>query len=459
MNELLIASLLGVVVLGADILKLRKAVLGFIVLALLAIPVLVYFDWNTNVDPFSNGMILMDNFALAFSGTFASITLLWFLLSKPYFSQSRNSTDLYALVLFSLCGAIVMSSYTNLVMLFLGIEILSIPMYVLAASHRGDILSNEAGFKYFFLGAFASATLLFGIALIYGASGSFDLGTIRDGIIAGNYPAAWMYSGVILILAGFAFKVSVAPFHLWAPDVYQGSPTVVTALMATVVKGAAFAALYRLFAVAFPSLLSDVTTTIVWLSGITLIVANVVGSVQTNVKRLLAYSSISHAGFMVAAVLISPQNAGGGTLLYYVITYSVASLASFMVVYFVAAIQNGNDDFEAFRGLVKRNPLLAGTMTLALLSMAGIPPLSGFMAKYLVIASALQGGHIALVIIMVLTSVVAVYYYLKLITIMFSPIENAGRIVTGRAERWVLVLLSILLFALTFAAGIVTTVI
>lgn len=453
MKELLLTSILGVIVLGFDILKLRKFVFTLVIVSLVSLIAFVAADWGGNENPFANNMLLMDNYALAFVAVFAVVLLFWFILSKEYFAAEKRTADLYALVLFSMCGAMVMASFSNLVMLFLGVEILSIPIYVLAASKRGDVLSNESGFKYFFLGAVASAILLFGIALIYGAAGSFSLNEIAAFLGAQTTTPVLVSAGVVLIIAGFAFKVSVAPFHLWAPDVYQGAPTMITALMATLVKAAAFAALYRLFAGAFAAIASEFGNALAWLSAITFVAANVVAVVQPGVKRLLAYSSISHAGFMLAAV-ITIKSASAAALIYYSLVYSLASLGSFAVLYHVSKMQDGRDDYEAFRGLIKRNPAMTGTMTIALLSMAGIPPLSGFLAKYFIISNVVNDGYTALAIVMVLTSVIAVYYYLRLISSIFTPIENAGRIVTSSMSRIAFIVLSLLLVSLFFCAGV-----
>ncbi|MCC6600256.1 MAG: NADH-quinone oxidoreductase subunit N [Crocinitomicaceae bacterium] len=453
MKELLIVSLAGIAVLAADVIKFRKAVLPIAVASLFSLIFFCIVDWGRNENPMDNNMLLFDNFALGFTAILTFISLCWFLITTEYFGNDARRTDLYALTLFSICGAVLMVSYTNLVMLFLGIEILSIPLYVLAASKKGDRLSNEAGFKYFFLGSLASAILLFGIAMVYGATGSFDLGIISTASTAMSSPTPLLNAGIVMIFAGFAFKVSAAPFHFWAPDVYQGSPTPVTAFMATVVKGAAFAAMFRLFSGTFGSFIETYGDVIAIISALTLIIANIVAAVQTNVKRLLAYSSISHAGFMLGAIL-SAQNGDPKILLYYILTYGIASLTSFIVLYHVSAYQQGAEDFNAFKGLVKRNPVLAGAMTLAVLSMAGIPPLSGFLAKYFVISSVLQSGYLWLVIIMILTSVVGAYYYLRIIIAMFTPLENSGRIVVSDFQKYLFLLLSLLMVGLFFAAAI-----
>jgi len=450
MKELLISSLAGIVVLTLDILNLRKFVVPFIILALGGLAACAVIDWGANENPFGHSMLVFDNLALAFTITLALTTLAWIVLFHESVRNISKGVDLLVLVLFSLCGAIILASFQNLVMLFLGIEILSIPLYVLAASQRGNLLSNESGFKYFLLGSFASALLLFGIALIYGSTGSFELNAIATALGSMPEHPALLNAGLVLILSGFAFKTGLAPFHLWTPDVYQGAPTPFTALMATMVKGAAFVAMFKFFVTL--SSTENFYDVMIWLSALSLIIANTVALWQSDVKRLLAYSSISHAGFMLGAILFatysSPQ-----ALLFYVVTYSVASLAAFGVLQYVSNFTNNTVTFDSFKGLVRRNPILAGTMTLALLSMAGIPPLSGFMAKYLVITGVMKGGALWLAVIMILTSVVSVFYYLRLMVCMFTPIENAGRMVIMRSQTWALVILSIFMIGLFFCAG------
>jgi NADH-quinone oxidoreductase subunit N len=453
MKELLITSLLGIAVLALDIVKIRKAILPVIVLGFLATIASCVMDWGMNENPFNNNMLIMDNFALGFIAVLSIVAMFWFLISSDYFVNDVSRTDLYALAVFSFCGAMVLSAYSNLVMLFIGIEILSIPMYVLATSNKKSLTSNEAGFKYFFLGALASAILLFGIALIYGATGSFDMAAI-SAHISDSGTGTIMTAGILMIMIGFFFKVSIAPFHMWTPDVYQGSPTVITALMSTVVKGAAFAAMFRFFYLGFSSSLEYTSTIFAVTAALTLIVSNVMAVLQTNTKRLLAYSSISHAAFMLGAVMTA-SSTNPRILMYYILVYSIASLTSFTVLYQVSKIQNGAEGFDAFKGLVRRSPLMAGAMTLSLLSMAGIPPLAGFMAKYFVISAVLDAGYTWLVILMILSSAVAVYYYLRFIVAIFTPIENAGRIVLNDIQRIVMIIFTVALVALFFLAAFV----
>ncbi|MBX7052828.1 MAG: NADH-quinone oxidoreductase subunit N [Flavobacteriales bacterium] len=455
MKEIMIISLLGIVILAVDLIKMRKLVLPVTIAGLIALLGSCIMDWGHHEVPFAQygGMLLFDNYALGFTMVFSVLAIFWFLMtSDQYEPTSSKKTDLYALSIFSICGAVVLSSYSSMVMLFLGVEILSIPLYVLAASDRKNILSNEAGFKYFFLGSLASAVMLFGIALIYGATGTFDLQTIATTFATGNY-SGLMLTGCILILTGFAFKVSVAPFHLWAPDVYQGAPTTITAFMATIVKAAAFAGMYRLFATSFPNHPQVVTSIMAVMIALTLILSNITAVTQTSSKRLLAYSSLSHAGYMLGFVMMS-GNAPAKYLMFYTLTYGIASMTSFSILQHVSSIQGGDDSREAFKGLVKRNPVMAGAMTVSLLSMAGIPPLSGFLGKYYAITQLLSGDYLALVIIMILTSAIAAYYYLRLIAAMFTPIENAGRIMTGGLQRGMYIVLTLLLLVTFFAASL-----
>jgi len=455
MKEIVIISLLGIAVLALDVLKMRKLVLPVIMMGLLGLIGVSIADWGLNETPFAQygGMLTFDNTALSFTIVFAAVALLWFLLAgDSYANGTSQRTDIYALVLFSLCGAVVLSAYTNLVMLFLGVEILSIPVYVLAASQRKNVLSNEAGFKYFFLGSLASAVLLFGISLCYGAVGSFELKAIQEHL-SGGYYSPLILTGSALMLIGFAFKISVAPFHLWAPDVYQGAPTPVTAYMSTIVKGAAFAGMFKLFGSALQPLLEAYSTAIVVMIAITLIASNITAVVQTDTKRMLAFSSISHAGFMLGFVLTA-STTSPKYLIYYTLTYSVASLISFFVIQHVAAIQNEDASTDAFKGLIKRSPVMAVSMTVALLSMAGIPPLSGFLGKYYVITNVIEHEHMALVIIMVITSAIGAFYYLRVIGAIFTPIENAGRIMVSDSTRRTLAVLSVLLVVLFFAASL-----
>jgi NADH-quinone oxidoreductase subunit N len=417
MNAVYILSGLGIFSLLAEIFNFRKVLFPIVLLGLLSTAILLILDWNTGLSHYSN-MLTFDNYAVAFSTAISFIAMLWFMMSKDYFENNTHVTDHFALVLFSLVGAVFMVSYSNLAMLFLGIEILSISLYVLAGSKMNDLSSNESSFKYFLMGSFATGFLLFGIALVYGVTGSFDLTKIADVISNGNAQfGSLLYAGILLMMVGMAFKISAVPFHFWAPDVYEGAPTVVTAFMSTIVKIAAFAGFFRLFATSFASVSSQWIDVVQVISILTLLVSNITAVYQISVKRMLAFSSVAHAGYMLIA-LVSLNDISDSAILYYVLSYAVASIAAFAVLHNVA-MTNENASVDSFNGLAKRNPFLSFVMTVALLSLAGIPPLAGFFAKYYIFTVAFQSGHIAIVLIAVLTSLIGIYYYFRIIIAMY----------------------------------------
>jgi NADH-quinone oxidoreductase subunit N len=315
-------------------------------------------------------------------------------------------------------GAIIMVSYTNMAMLFLGIEILSIPMYVLTGTRKDDLFSNEAAFKYLIMGAFASGFLLFGIALVYGATGTFDLNEIKEAYLLNPESISSIYYvGVLLILVAMLFKVSAAPFHFWAPDVYQGAPTEVTAFMSTVVKTAAFAAFVRLFYISFNDISALWSTSIAVVTVLTLLIGNVTAMAQSNAKRMLAYSSIAHVGFLLLAFL-SRNEYSESAIMFYSIAYSIASIATFSIMSIVTRNKHVYT-VECFNGLASSNPMLAGIMTISLLSLGGIPPTAGFFAKYYVLTAALHAGEVGLVICALIASLIGVFYYFKIIIAMY----------------------------------------
>ncbi len=422
MNALIVLSSLGVIALLAEIFSFKKLLYPLVIIGLIGTFVLNLFDWNTNNLYF--GMMRSDNFAVAFSSVLIGITVLWFIMAEGFFKEESSLTDHFALIVFALAGGVIMTSYTNMAMLFLGIEILSIPMYVLAGSKKDDTSSNEAAFKYLIMGAFATGFLLFGITLIYGATASFDLPTIANFVSThpGTIPEIF-YVGVLLMLIGLAFKVSAAPFHFWAPDVYQGAPTHVTAFMATIVKTAAFAAFLRLFFNCFVNI-GGVWTNVIWgMAALTLLVGNVTAVVQTSTKRMLAYSSVAHAGYLLLA-LLAMNNYSSSAVLYYTLAYSIGSIASFGILHIVSTAR-GVDAVDSFNGLGKTNPFLAFAMTVALLSLAGIPPTAGFFAKYYIFTAAFQSGYGWLVLIAILASLIGVYYYFRIIIAMYFK-ENSN---------------------------------
>jgi NADH-quinone oxidoreductase subunit N len=440
MNSIYILAGLGIFSLIAEIANLRKYLFPIVMIGLVLSAGVCFTDWNLSSYYFS-GMLLFDRPAISFSALISVIALLWLIMAQDYFHRSTEVTDHFAIVLFSLVGAVFMVSYHNMVMLFLGIEILSISLYVLAGSRLKDVLSNEAAFKYFIMGSFASSFLLFGIALIYGATGSFDLTAIAEKVSAGNLAFdSMLYGGMVMLLAGLAFKISAAPFHFWSPDVYQGSPTVITAFMSTIVKIAAFAGFYRLFITCFSDVSFQWTGVMKALVILTLLIGNITAVFQKNVKRLLAYSSISHAGYLLIT-LVALDEKGFDLILYYVFSYSVATLGAFTILHLLSPDEE-EVTVESFYGLAGKNPFLAFMMTISVLSLAGIPPLAGFIAKYMIFSQAIEHGYLGVVLLAVFTSLVGVYYYFQLIIAMYFKPGNCDRIQLTLIIRFLLVVLA-----------------
>ncbi len=417
MKGLFIISGLGILAMLAEIFKFKRLLYPIVLLGILVAYAANFMEFNNNmsIEHFNN-MIRFDNVALAFSGVILITAFFWFILANDYFNNETSLADHFALVLFAITGGLMLTAFSNMTTLFLGIEILSIPLYVLAASKKNDMKSNEAGFKYLIMGSLASAFLLFGIALIYGATGTFDIMLMRSKISAGNLPM-FFYAGVIMMLVAMCFKVSAAPFHFWAPDVYEGSSTVITALMSTIVKTAAFAAFMRLFLIGFGGINETWSLALSIIIALSLIISNITAAAQSSVKRMLAYSSISHAAFMLMAILAVNAHFSVQAILYYTLAYSIGSIASFTVLYQVS--KNGDTSFEAFNGLAKRNPMIALGMLIAMLSLAGIPVTAGFFAKYFIFTTLMASSFKWLLILAVLTSCVGVYYYFKVIIAMY----------------------------------------
>ena len=360
--------------------------------------------------------LLFDNTAISYSLVAILFAFLAILSGYKSFKENQeNIGDYTALLLFSLVGAMCMVSFTDLFMFFLGLEILSIPIYVMAGTAKKDIRSSEASIKYFLTGAFATGILLFGIAWLYGAVGSFDIQVIAHKINMTSEHSSLLYVGLLLILAAFLFKVGAAPFHFWSPDVYSGSPTVVTGYMAAVVKLGAFGAFIKLFSTCFPSLHEFWAPAIVGLSVLTMFVGNLSALTQSTFKRLLAYSSITHVGYALLTIISKDSNSQSN-LLFYLFAYgfSVIALITISII-----INDKEDKLDGFKGLAKRNPFLGFVSILALLSLAGVPPLVGFFGKYLVFAGPITDFPV-LVVIAIINSGIGIYYYLKTIMTIVS---------------------------------------
>ncbi|MFH6962325.1 NADH-quinone oxidoreductase subunit N [Flavobacterium plurextorum] len=433
MNTLIAITGLGIFCLLFEILNFRKGIVPFTILGLLGVLALNFYEFGSTASYYNN-MIAVDKFSTAFSSLFIILTIFLVALSHNFYENHQSKiSDFIAIKIFLLAGAVAMVSFGNLAMFFLGIEILSIALYVLAASDRLNIKSNEAGMKYFLMGSFASGIILFGICLIYGAMGTFDVTEIYESSLSAELPI-WFPIGMVLMTIGMLFKIAAVPFHFWAPDVYEGSPALTTALMSTLAKVVAIATLYKLVAGLnlIPSLenqelLGTFENIIVIISIASMTVGNIMALRQVNVKRMLAFSGISHAGFMLMTFLSIATSAG--TLLYYTSAYALAGIAAFSVILYVCKNQD-NEDITNFHGLGKTNPLLAAILTGSLLSMAGIPIFSGFFAKLFLFNQTIQAGYIALVIVAVINSIISVGYYFKLILAMYSKEPNEKR--TGK---------------------------
>ena len=415
MNTLIAISGLGVFCLIAEIFNLRKLLVPVAIIGLLAILGLTISEFNSPAS-FYNNMIVVSKFSVAFSSLFIILTLFLIALSGDFYKDHPTKiSDYIAIKIFLLAGAVAMVSFGNLSMFFLGIEVLSISLYILAASRRLDIKSNEAGMKYFLMGSFASGIILFGICLVYGATGYFDIAEIYDLAQGAGLPI-WFPIGITLIVIGMLFKIAAAPFHFWAPDVYEGAPSMTTATMSTLAKVVAMATLYKLLS-GLSGLSPKAEILIVIISILSMTVGNIMALRQKNVKRMLAFSGISHAGFMLMALL--SLSTAASTLLYYTAAYALAGIASFAVIIYVTKDKD-NEDISNFNGLGNTNPLLAAILTASLLSMAGIPIFSGFFAKFMLFEQTIKAGYIVVVIAAVINSIISVGYYFKLILAMYT---------------------------------------
>ena len=457
MTSIILLSLFGIVNLFVGFANSKKILLPLALLFLAVVFGANLFSWNDTQSYFSN-MLTIDNYSVAFTGIMVLTTLLMLPFSQRYVDdRDENLAEFYSLLLFSLVGAVMMVSYENMLMLFVGVEILSIAMYVLAGSDKKSLRSNEAALKYFLMGSFFTGILLFGIVLIYGATGTFNITEIgaaqaaTDGVIN-----AMFLLGLLMVIIGISFKISAAPFHFWAPDVYEGSPTFFTSFMSTVVKTAGVAAFYKLMAAAFGASYATWFPTLVAITTLTLVVGNVGALVQTSVKRMLAYSSISHAGYLLMA-LIAFNQFSDSSILFYSLAYSTATVAAFGVMGMVKN-QRGGEVYESFNGLGRTNPLLAFAMTVAMCSLGGIPLTAGFFAKFFVFAAVLQDANMMwLVVIAVLLAAVGIYYYFRVVIAMYlHPAEDQEPIQVNSFSSFMLLFITALTILLGIAPALVS---
>ncbi|MDP4209440.1 MAG: NADH-quinone oxidoreductase subunit N [Bacteroidota bacterium] len=454
MNTFIALASLGVITMFLGVLNLKKWLLPFIVAGLAVTIAVILPSWNNPGNTFLD-MFYIDNFFVLFSALMVVSTLVVFLMAAQYYKGEKRSLEgIYSIIIFSLFGGIMMVSAGNMIMFFTGLEIMSISLYLLAGSHKTSYESNEAAMKYFLMGAFASAFLLFGIALLYGATGSLYFTDISSKIAAfhGQVPSL-LKAGILLVAIGMAFKVAAAPFHFWAPDVYHGSPTLITAYMITVIKVAGFAAFLRLTMLCFGSDTSLWVNSVAAISAISIVLGNFSALTQSKSKRMLAYSSVAHSGYILIA-LVSIQTITPTIIAYYSAAYVAANLAAFIVIIMVKQT-TGSSDFESFNGIAKTNPVVAACGAIAMLSLTGIPPLAGFMGKYFVFSSAIQQGYLWLVLIAIVGSAVSIFYYFRPVINMYMKDAAYETLKTSKLSIGILVMLTILTVILGLIPGLI----
>jgi proton-translocating NADH-quinone oxidoreductase chain M/proton-translocating NADH-quinone oxidoreductase chain N len=430
---------------------------GLGVIGLLGAAVASIFLWNRDAVGF--GVIRADNFSLFFYLMLAAIGILTIMISSQAVEQEElPQGEYYALTLFAIAGMMMIASATDLLVIFLALEILSLAVYVLTGLRRSSMAGAEGAFKYFLLGAFSSAFFLYGIAFTFVVTGSTRLDAVGVELASrAMQPGILPTLAVGLLVVGFAFKVSAVPFHMWTPDAYEGAPTVVTGFMSTAVKAAAFAAFLRVFLSAFEPMRGD-WTPILWTIAIaTMILGTVVGVAQTNVKRMLAYSSIAHAGYLLVALVAAnaANPAGKAAVLFYLAAYAVTNLGAFGVVALLATRDRAHDEIRDFGGLANRRPGIAALMTVFLLSLGGLPPTAGFIGKWYVFYAAVQEGYYGLAIVGVLTSVISVFFYLRIVVMMYMT-EGPQAAPTPFVSRMGLAALTVAVIAV-FYLGILPT--
>lgn len=446
MNAIIVSALLGVLMMFSGIIVKNRSyhtviAAGGLLLLLLANLLNSYGIWVIKVD--THNMFNFEQFGMYFNTIAIAATLIYVLLSgKAVEKISSYSADYYALIFFVLCGVSILSAFNSLLILFLGIEILTIPLYILTGADKRNLKSNEASLKYFLMGCFSTGIMLMGVTLIYGGTGSFILGESKVPESALMPKTSFLeIAGMILLFVSMCFKVSAAPFHFWTPDVYDGAPGVFTSFMATIVKAAGFIAFVRLFDQHTELLGPSWKILLSFVIIATLLVGNITAVFQQSVKRMLAYSSIAQAGFMLFSLYGANDLAREGILLY-AVAYSLATIGIFAVL-----IKMKDYTFEGFNGLAKTEPVLALSTAICLLSLAGIPLTAGFFAKYYMLASAVKaGGSLWLVVIAVLFAAVSVYYYFRVIQAMyFKEGEPETEEITGPFKLGLLVVAALVI--------------
>ena len=420
MPELVIALTLLIVLVFDLFDSISKAVLGWVTIvgAGIALWVSIQMHQAGTVGTQFNDMFKVDNFSLFFNIVFLVSTILVALISMSYLGKDdRKQGPYYLLILLATLGMMLMAAGNELIIVFLGLELMSLSLYVLASYFRDNPASSEAGMKYLLLGAFASAFFLYGIALIYGGAGTTSVPAIAEAITAAN-KSPLLLAGMFLLIVGFGFKVAIVPFHQWAPDVYEGAPTTIAAFISAGPKAAGFAAFLRIFMEALPNLQVEWSGVVIVLAMLTMTVGNVIAIAQTNIKRMLAYSSIAHAGYVLIG-LAAANNDGISSAMLYLLVYCVMNIGAFGAVILAKTDDGESLMISDYAGLGLRKPLLAMFMTIMLLSLAGFPPTAGFVGKFYIFKSAVQAGHIWLVIVGAINTAISAFYYLRVVVTMY----------------------------------------
>ena len=446
-----LTSVLGVALLTLGLFLDDDETLGWVALVGLGLTAVVTVLLAGQKASTFNGTFALDGYAIFFDLLFLFAGIVVVLMSMTYLEGTGiPAGDYYGLISFAIAGMTVMAAATDLIVVFIGLEVMSISVYVLAGAWRTQQRSNEAAMKYFLLGAFATGFLLYGIALIYGATGSFRLDQIAAAIPT-TKAHRMLVAGVAMLIVAFGFKVAAVPFHMWTPDVYEGAPTTVTALMAVAVKAAGFAAFVRIFLHGLAGLHADWSMLLGVVAALTMTVGNVCALAQTSVKRMLAYSSIAHAGYILVA-LVASGTAGGTAALFYLLVYSFMTLGAFGVVAAIGEAGEPNETLDDYAGLGFRRPLLGVTMTIFMLSLTGIPPLAGFAGKLYIFTAAIREGYYVLAVIGVLNSAISAGYYIRVLIAMYL---TPGAEESARVARQPYLLTSIVLSAvLTVLVGV-----
>jgi NADH-quinone oxidoreductase subunit N len=451
LEALIAISSLGLLIMLVELMGLRKLVGPVALLGLLVTLYLNFMHWNEPQATFYHDMYVVNRVTSVFSGILLVLAVFIILLGNSFYKEEKKYwSDYLAIYLFALTGGVIMVGAHHLIMTFIGIEILSVSLYVLAGSNRKKLESNEAGMKYFLMGSFASGILLFGMVLMYGATGTLHYEKLSqmlflDEVVKTN--VGFLHSGMILILVGFFFKISAAPFHFWSPDVYQGSPSIVTAFMATIAKISAIASLYIVVNTVFVPLHHLYDILLILVAVATICIGNVLAIVQTNFKRMMAYSGISHAGFMLLGVLSVDFNQWH-VLAYYTVGYGVANLVGFGVAIPVFRSMQ-SENIAAFNGLFFKRPILAVVLTIGLLSMASIPPLAGFWGKYYILSAALGKDLLMIVLIAIVNTVLSVYFYFRVLVAMYGRKGDNTPIDVTSSYKALLIFLALVLLAIS----------